>query len=240
MKNKCLKQFAAILLVILILIGGTACIGLPFRPNRTNRTNEQHELADMTIEQQFRQHLMEKYGLSRAEYEIAGIHSTTILSPTMQMNAYLRGGTWETDGFVVWRFVEDDSVGFSDNFTWLFIREGLEAWVIEVASEFFDDVKAFASFRASLPDDFTQDSSERDLAGLDIGAFFVFVMVAPQFEDLDEFYAATHAFFTAWEASDVDTIFRVFYLEQEIYDTRTRENKIEVTSDEWHVASISF
>jgi len=166
-----------------------------------------------------------KYGLSRAEYEIAGIHGTAVFGPDMQMNAYLRDGTWRADGFVVSRRVEDDGVVvFLDNFAWLFIREEMEAWIAEVAREFFDDVKVFASIGGFLPDDFTQDSSARDLEGRNASPVDVDVLVAPQFGDIEEFERAAESLIVAWEGVRINTRITIVYADQASFDRATRED----------------
>ena len=221
--------------VVFTTDGGTSTTFVSRRPSNIRQRDDYESLLE-----EFIQHIRDKYG-DDFEFVPFNISYTSEQRIDMEMSAYLCDGSQQeyvfyvdsVDVFKVFRFVEDDEVFFSDNFSWLFIREEMEAWVAETSEEFFDNVKVYAnSFPGSLPDDFTRETSARDLIMLDMDEWiFVSVVVASQFENIDDFHAATQAFFAAWGVNDIDTYFRVSYVEQEVFDMITRHNSDTVLKD---------
>ena len=215
--------------VVFTTDGGTSTTFVSRRPSDIRQRDDYESLRE-----EFIQHIRDKYG-DDFEFEVINIRYTSAQRIDMEMNAYLCDGSQQeyvfyvdsVDVFKVFRFVEDDEVFFSDNFSWLFIREEMEAWVTETSGKFFDNFKVYAgSFPGPLPDDFTRENSARDLVMLDMEEWIaVYLVVASQFENMDDFHAATQALFTAWEVSDIDTYFVVSYVDQELFDVITRENR---------------
>ena len=216
------------LLAVIIMTGMCGCNMLTNNSwppmNSSNNSTESAEkiVDDMT------EYLKSKYG--DIDFTVISFFRKGFDFPYDIMHAYITGGDKKLDEFWVKRFKTDTETTYIDSYFGLQIYDDYQEMVKPIAGKYFKNCKIYASFANEFSNAMTGKSSLQDAIDAKEGTLcMLWIEVeAGTFADEAAFKASANAFLDEWEKKELESIVRIFYLKEGIYDSIDRNNHLNI------------
>lgn len=144
----------------------------------------------------------------------------------------------EIDGirepFCVERREEDGEYIFKDSYFGYVVRDEFESKVSEYAKKYFLNCKVFAAMDSIwYPNSLTGEANLDDMMELkdEIKGIVVFVVVNESFNSVEEFRKVAETFVNEWAEVEMDSMVRVLYVKDSVYETIERDNYLNALGD---------